>query len=221
MRYHVAALAGACSMLLAVSAAVAADMDQAVLRGDVQDASGQDGNGSPWDATYAGVSGGYAIANFKIGSANSGLASDGSSFNGGIYAGQTSSWDGVVFGWEGAYQRGFLQGKAGNGVSIGKDSITDIVMAKGRIGYDAGAYMPFLAAGIVGARGTAARGVGATYQSISRNEIGFGLTGGFGIDYMMTPNMIMRAEYEISTLSGFGGSTIGIQNFKLGLASKF
>jgi outer membrane immunogenic protein len=194
---HTALLASIFSVA-AAGFASAADLDGDYLRGDVNVASD-----SPWDGTYVGVSVGYGtldgaaaggsrgdvednlrgtstLANLNASSFVDGFSGRSNKVGFGGIVGHNISWDGVVFGIEGSYQRTNLRIEGSEttrhiyrntGATIGGQpvfenfqaryggyvEINDIAMLKGRIGYDAGPLMPFVGAGLVVVRGSSGR----------------------------------------------------------------
>jgi opacity protein-like surface antigen len=274
------ALAASALLAAASGMAAAADLDGDYLRGDVSIASG-----SPWDGTYIGVSVGYntmdaaaaggsrgdvedilrgtsTLVNLNAASYVDGFAGRDSKIGFGGIVGHNVTWDGVVFGVEGSYQRTNLsiQGDettlhiyrdtgtvTAGGQSVyenfqarygGRTEVNDIALLKGRIGYDAGAFMPFVGVGLAIVRGDASRytyvGSGDTFGApdvalpatpqVNVNNtgiFGFGMVGSVGVDYMISEGFFVRGEYEMMRISGFDGSPLDIQNFKTSLAAKF
>jgi outer membrane immunogenic protein len=269
-------------LLLAASASgLAADLDGGFLRGDVAEPYA----GSAWDGLYAGLSLSYvdsaaevaggargAVRNRLTGTVyeevvNASTYFDGMNVSGdslgyGGYIGHNWSWDGVVFGLEGSYQRvdfDFVQNQtiaprarsiadfdfdgttdiaSISGTNRGTLSITDMAAIKTRIGYDAGAFMPFLTLGVAAIRGDSSRttvvvtqAVGSaggtdgptthTLRSRSESIFGFGFTGGIGVDYMLSPGIILRGEYEATRIGDFDRSLVDLYSFKSSIATKF
>jgi outer membrane immunogenic protein len=188
----------------------------------------------------------------------------------GGYVGHNWTWDGVVMGVEASYDRTDLyfenadsagrrygmkfNGPSGNEVVgsfllnyNGNARITDLVMLKGRLGYDAGPFMPFVTAGVALARGdsnwsstvritetdpgsaTAVPPVPPivlvddtqTFQANNSNVFGVGITGGVGLDYMVTPGIILRGEYQITRIGNFDNAIFDMQSYKASVAAKF
>ncbi len=176
--------------------------------------------------------------------------------------GHNWTWDGVVFGLEGTYMRSNLEiegkestrhiyKKTGDQTSTGLDiyqnfkaeyggkvKITDMAALKGRMGYDAGPFMPFLTAGVAMIRGDSnhyikiASGdtIGAPgytmpskpqYDEKKEGIYGFGMVGGFGVDYLLSDTFFIRGEYEITRIGNFDGAVQDFQTFKATAATKF
>jgi outer membrane immunogenic protein len=268
------------ALLLAGSLVHAADLDGSFLRGDVS----TDG-GSVWDGTYVGATFGHttldgiaagagkdAVKNYLRGTATlvdlkpddlvNGFSDRDQAWSYGGVVGHNWSWDGVIFGVEGSYQRSDLKIEGvestrhvykatGDTNSAGLKEyenfqaryggyikITDMAALKGRIGYDAGPFMPFLTAGVAVIRGDSNYYVsiasGNTFGSpavtfpatpqfnkTKKGIYGFGMTGGVGVDYMISDGFILRGEYEITRISSFDGAVQDFQTFKTTLAAKF
>jgi outer membrane immunogenic protein len=63
--------------------------------------------------------------------------------------------------------------------------------------------------------------VAARSASIAKtNQFGFGFAGGFGADYAITPNVLVRAEYQFAKV-GFGGADVVMSSARAGVAAKF
>jgi outer membrane immunogenic protein len=153
-----------------------------------------------WAGVYAGLNAGYGFGSFRgapsnlFGKANGALVGGTLGYN--YQAGQ------VVFGVEGDY--GFDGAKntnllPGRGIGVGTASatgkISDMLTARGRIGYSVERALLFATGGYAGAtiKGTVVDPtLGATYSSSSWRN-GYAL--GAGIEYAFTQNVSAKAEY--------------------------
>ncbi len=124
-------------------------------------------------------------------------------------------------------------------------NITDMAALKGRVGYDAGSIMPFLSGGVALIRGDSIRNATVTtgyteqgdpaiprpatnfnhqtrdFSSSREGIFGLGVTGGFGLDVMLTDGVILRGEYEMTRIGDFDGAVVDFMTWKTGLAAKF
>jgi opacity protein-like surface antigen len=184
----------------------------------------------------------------------------------GFFFGHNWSMDGVVFGLEADYTRpglvldgrsnvsrfgtvGNIDGVGGN--DLGGFDITygtrialhDLLLLKGRIGYDAGPLLPFATLGLAIARGDfrSSTEVATQYwynpnrppntpdlsptdeavQRDNKGVFGLGFTGSVGVDYMISDGIFARAEYGITRIGEFENTMIDMQHAKVGIAAKF
>jgi opacity protein-like surface antigen len=125
--------------------------------------------------------------------------------------------------------------------------ITDIWTARLRGGWVVDCWLPYAFAGGAVARAEVFRSaaVSGTLTDISKdaagneisvtgalvlpppinegqsNFVGFGYTLGVGVDYMIIPNLIARAEYEFVQLPNIKGAKLSINTLRTGVGFKF
>jgi outer membrane immunogenic protein len=157
-----------------------------------------------WSGVYIGADAGY-------GWGNSTQDFDGIDYNvpldpkgwfGGLYAGYNHQLsNGLVLGVEGDFNisgidadgvRGIGDGVVDPSLSYGSD-LKWSGSLRGRLGYAAGQFMPFVTGGLAVARYEISETVPTSY-SVSKTYTGWTL--GAGIDYAMTDNILLRAEYR-------------------------
>jgi outer membrane immunogenic protein len=125
--------------------------------------------------------------------------------------------------------------------------VTDIWTPRLRGGWVADCWLPYAFAGVAVARANVFRtaAVSGTLTDISRDVVGneisvtsalalpppitdgqsnyiaFGYTLGVGVDYMIIPNVIARAEYEFVQLPNVKGARLSINTLRTGVGLKF
>jgi outer membrane immunogenic protein len=266
------------ALLLASSAASAADMDGSMLRGDLPM------EGSAWAGTYLGgmvsynnlegevagqsvedvryeLKGTATLSELKPDELVEGFMREKSGLGYGGVIGHNWDWDGVIFGLEAGYQYLGMNieaerqtihiykeaGETPAGVPTymnaqvrygGEVHYKDMVNLKGRLGYDAGNFMPFLSFGAAVFRADTSHytwiASGDTvgqpavsfpskpqYRKTTKNDFGFGLTGGIGVEYMLAPGLSVRGEYEITRVDELGGGRHDLETFRTGITTKF
>jgi outer membrane immunogenic protein len=148
-----------------------------------------------WSGVYGGAIGGFSKDNFSQ-SAVTGGGNSGTYSLQGALAGATlgfnyqfGQW---VFGLDSELSKAFVTGSKTPGFS---GSIDSVLAVKARFGYSVGDFLPFISLGpTYGQFSSAANfpGVGA----ISDNELRVGWLFGAGFDYMITPRLFARFEYD-------------------------
>lgn len=166
-----------------------------------------------WTGVYAGVQGGYAASlahlvelqtatGISTGSINN-FAPDG--FTGGGHVGANLQWDAlvvsVVADVEGATMRGTFRDATGLG--RGNESTNLQGSVRGRLGYAIGNMLVYATGGYAFAN------IKDTYVFIptgtaeSFSGLRSGWTAGGGVDYALTPNWIISAEYRFTEFGRF------------------
>jgi outer membrane immunogenic protein len=145
-----------------------------------------------WSGFYAGIVGGGGWGDSE--QIAPGPVSTGSfDISGGVLGGTVGfNWQtaALVFGIEGDYSAANIRGSttAVCGVACTTD-LRSLGTVRGRLGYTAGRFMPYLTAGY--AFGDLRRGFGAT----SGNATADGWAGGVGLEALLAPNWSVKAEY--------------------------
>lgn len=177
----------------------------------------------------------------------------------GAFAGMNWVWDDVVLGFEGDYTRSNIRGKSAfgpyglmrvdgtnewgvNSTSEARARISDWATFRGRVGWAAGMFMPFLTAGLalgnVDGRATTSGtwdridistpparpviGAGAFSAVVGRRGIAYGGVVGAGIDMQLLPNTFVRAEWQhIQFASGADRPDISLNTARVAGGVKF
>ena len=166
-----------------------------------------------WTGFYAGVNLGYAFGgDFDTHIAGTRL-NNADGFTGGVQAGYNMQFDPLVAGIEGSLNYADVTDSfAGAKGSYGfNGSLTP------RLGYAMGNLLPYVKAGL------AVGNVELKALGASDNQTRIGWTAGFGAEYMITPQISVRAEYNYTDYSrtnynlgylaasaGFSGSDVKV-----------
>ncbi|MGB2201056.1 MAG: outer membrane beta-barrel protein [Pseudooceanicola atlanticus] len=127
--------------------------------------------------------GGYFGGSLGYGDYESGAAS-GDGMTGGLFAGYDYDFGSYTLGGEAQY--------VGNDISVGGTSLDNMARLKARVGYDAGPALIY---------GTA--GVGYADSAIGDDT---GYVAGVGMDYKLSNNVSVGAEYLYNHYDDFAGS---------------
>ena len=130
-----------------------------------------------------------------------------------------------------------LPGASGRSMIVGADTtskITDYGLVKARLGYSFDRFLPYAFVGIGGARFKAsgygsieeyvtATGVAtATYtSSASKDQLTLAYGAGVGVDYAITDQILLRAQYDYVQLDSVIGQETKIQVGKIGAGIRF
>lgn len=150
---------------------------------------------------------------------------DPSGFMGGLYAGYNFDLgNNIVLGidtdWAWAdmdesESSTYLDGTAKQYTVKGKIKEKWAGATRGRIGYAADRWLPYFAGGVAYAKvdssASFSNANGDVYSKVGGNKTMTGYTLGAGVDYAMTDNVILRAEYRYSD---FGDKDFGNKDFK-------
>lgn len=197
-RTAAAFLAGA-AILCCASSAYAADLIIADSPTVPSTTAAPQGN---WDGPFVGVFGGYAT-----GSATSPIDFDLDGYLLGLNAGSNF-----------ALSNGIVVGVVGD--IAWSNIIDDDVFARpgafdvdwtgsirGRVGYDAGSFMPYLTAGLALASGTLTATAGGTVDTNTH----FGWTAGAGLEFKATDNISLDVAYRYSD---YGPQSYGVTDWE-------
>ena len=171
-------IAAGVSALAVVSSAQAADLmiQQPAFSGPGFVQSG----GGNWDGLYLGVFGGYAAGDITTGADEDGI--------GGWLLGVNA---GVNFTLTPGIVAGVVGDVAFSGVTSSEDTfdVDWLASVRGRLGYDAGPFMPYLTAGLAVAHADLASGA---------DNVHFGWTGGVGVEVAATDSLSLDLQYRYS-----------------------
>lgn len=150
-----------------------------------------------WEGGYIGLYLGAGANNFKNKSAAGNLKNNNVKLGG--YAGWNFQNDNIVYGVEGdAGYNGAKKTKDGLSARSGFDG-----SLRARLGYDMGAVMPYVTAGVAGTQ------VRYSNDADSSKKFRLGWTAGVGAETMLTQNVSARLEYRYS---GFGKKDLTLGN---------
>lgn len=184
-----------------------------------------------WEGLYLGIFGGYNDTSFDW-HESAGLGNyDGNinSFNGGLFGGYNFQADRVILGLEGEASLFTGDASFSNVPGPGKiDANPDWEFAvKGRLGYDAGLFMPYLAVGYSWMK------LDTTWvgPDVDVDETHQGVMAGVGTDVAIAQNFFGRIEYMHTWLSEErytycspncnADIKLGANSFRLGLGYRF
>lgn len=171
-----------------------------------------------WAGGYAGAYLGGAKNKFK--SAGKKGAKRGYEPKFGAYAGVNFQNDAVVYGLEG--DAGYNKARRNDSGLVSKGGFDGSI--RGRVGYDMGAFMPYVTAGVAGTQTRYRNG------AESRNNFRIGWTAGAGVEAKLTDNIVTRVEYRYSdfgkkdiAVSGVNmpGTKLKSQDIRVGIGYKF
>lgn len=151
-----------------------------------------------WTGFYAGLGYGRHDAELSLGAAS--VSADDTAL--GAFAGYNHDFGQYVVGGELSFDRA-----SEGGVDV------DLWRLKGRLGYDAGNWMPYATLGL--ARAEASDATGSLKES--------GMTYGIGVDFAVTPNFILGAELGRSSFSDVQGTNadLDIDSLQIRASYKF
>ena len=190
-----------------------------------------------WNGAYVGASAGYLFDNSTQVTARD-LAGDSFSrrfikgsdgFTGGVYGGYNFSSNGFVYGVEANVD---YSGKTASRETFGGAALTSSRIgvngaARARVGVAADEALFYVAGGVAGAnlRHSVTDGSG----TVTSTKAKYGYTVGAGVDYAVTPNVVLRGEYNFTdygkrdVATGAGTYTFDTKThgLKLGVGYKF
>lgn len=130
-----------------------------------------------------------------------------------------------------------LPGANGKSMIVGADTtskITDYGLVKARIGYAFDRFLPYAFVGVGGARfkasgygsieeyTTSTGAVTATYtSSLNKDQLTLAYGAGAGIDYAITDQILLRAQYDYVQLDSVIGQETKVQVGKIGAGIRF
>ncbi|SIN93568.1 outer membrane protein [Vannielia litorea] len=156
--------------------------------------------GRDWTGGYVGLSFGTGSGEIDGGGATNDFDVED---NYGLYGGYLWDNGNLVYGGELAYS------SLGLNPDVGPDADADVWALKGRLGYDAGNFLPYATAGFA--------------NITSEGESGDGYVLGAGLEYAATDNIRVRGEYLNHQFDDFGdtGNDVKADTFSLGLSYNF
>ncbi len=187
--------------MMVAGPASAADLSQPVAPAPYQPIPGS----APilnWTGFYVGVQGGYGFGHSNAAFIGSGATASNTNPSGGLYGAQIGyNWqtaNNLVLGIEGDWLGGGLSDSvSSNGAGGGPVTITQrfgsIGAIKGRLGYAAGQWMPYITGGWAFSNGTRVES-GAFDGKDSNSHNGFII--GAGLEYAMSHHWSVRGEYD-------------------------
>jgi outer membrane immunogenic protein len=156
-----------------------------------------------WEGLYAGAFIGASSTRFVSSQTTSRSVSRGSHTMGAL-AGYNWQSGAYVFGIEGDISRNFAKADnvGGAGLVAHTPQSLDSVHLRGRLGYDMGAFLPFIAGGVTYHESAVSVPVGADARSANRT--GTGWNAGAGVDWKVAlpyfGETVLRAEYLYDSL---------------------
>lgn len=169
-----------------------------------------------WSGIYVGVQIGYDFGGSSDYTWSGGVASaydythDPDGFLGGVYVGYNHQLaNGLVIGVEADIARGNLRGKTSaplDPTTFGETKIEWSGAVRGRLGYAADRFMPYVAGGVAFARLNFAET--GFFQGSAKVSL-TGWTLGVGTEYAVADNLIVRAEYRYTDFGNELFQTIG------------
>jgi outer membrane immunogenic protein len=168
----------------------------------------------------------------------------------GAYAGVNYQYEDVTWGFEVDYTHADLSAKkagtqfgafnfTSNGSSVSAaitDSVAtarirDYITLRGRAGYVTGIFMPYLTAGLAIAKTDVTSTATAVTTSttlpilttsyVKKEKYNLGVAAGLGVDVAVTPNVVLRGEYQLVYLPEINGAEASIHTVRAGGALKF
>lgn len=180
-----------------------------------------------WGGGYIGAQVGYGTAstNFELGDPANlwivvGDASD-RSFVWGAFAGYNVQWENAVLGIELGYNHTSLSATFVDPFGADSFALHDVGHLRGRMGWANGFYMPYVALGFAFARGDVDRTRVPPATRYVRDDAWFyGWTAGLGLDFALTANLFVRAEYEYMALR-VSDTTTTLNTLRIGAGYRF
>jgi outer membrane immunogenic protein len=205
-------VAGAATL---VSASAASAADLLINQPSQNFGGGYSSSAGGWDGAYGGVFLGYGWGTVND---KAGTILDNNDV-------ELSGWTvGATLGANFTVAQGFILGAVGDvawsgmgGYDAGVDyDINWTSSLRGRAGYDAGAFLPYLTAGLAIAGGT------ASYDGKDNTQVHFGWTAGAGVEVAATEQISVDLQYRYSDygqatyeLTGLGKSDLDLSTHAL------
>ncbi|MBN9046865.1 MAG: porin family protein [Rhizobiales bacterium] len=146
-----------------------------------------------WTGPYIGGQVGWGWAKSKFSDGDS-LKMSPNGFLGGVYGGYNYDFgNNFVGGIEGDVTYNDVHKTLGDYASL-ETKLRWAGAVRARVGYSAGRFLPYIAGGV--AFGDVKNTVSAGALSVSQSKTLTGWTAGAGVDYAVTDNVILRAEYR-------------------------
>lgn len=188
-----------------------------------------------WDGLYLGAFAGYTDTGFDWHASDGAGSYDGNinSFNGGLFGGYNYEVNRIILGVEG--EAGLFGGETNFSNVPGPGNIDAEpdweLSVKGRLGYDAGRFMPYVAVGYSWMRlNTTWDQEGPDGENVNADETHHGFMAGIGTDIAITDNLFGRLEYLHTWLSEerytycpvcSADIKLGENSFRLGVGYRF
>lgn len=200
MTYYKIALAAAVVATGFSSASYAADL---IIDAPVSEAGYVRAPAGTWDGPFVGVFGGY-----ERGKVTSPIDFELNGYLLGVNAGANFVLDnGIVLGVVGDIAWSNAKNPPDLFVPPGAFDVNWFGSVRGRVGYDAGAFMPYLTAGIAAAGGKLTASTGTVVASNTH----FGWTVGAGVEVKATDNLSIDLAYRYSD---YGSRPYGVTDWK-------
>jgi opacity protein-like surface antigen len=162
-----------------------------------------------WDGWQAGIQGGYS--NMKLSSSQ---FTNGPSFGG--FVGYNFQWDQLVIGFDVGYKYASVLG-FDDGVTQ-QFKLVDFVPIRARAGYAIGTFLPYaLLGGAIGRFNyfNPSTGIGED------NAFSAGFLTGLGVDWLITPGVFIRAEWQYIAFASVGSTLSQVNTGQLAIGVKF
>jgi outer membrane immunogenic protein len=162
-----------------------------------------------WDGWQVGIEGGYS--NMQVSNGN---FTNGPVFGG--FFGYNWQWDQLVLGFDVGYKYASVL-DFNDGISP-QFKLIDYVPIRGRAGYAIGPFLPYaLLGGAIGRFSyfDPSTGAGKT------NAINGGFVTGLGVDWLITPGVFVRAEWEYIAFASLNGTQARLNTGNLAIGVKF
>ncbi len=174
---------------------------------------------------------GYTLNNSTI------FGSRGSNDSFGAYAGFNAQFDDVVLGIEADYthnsRKSVWTGTATNLLTqdtvtaTNRTSFENYGTIRARAGYAIGSFLPYVTGGLAIGEANFSQSLyrapypSAPFAQVTTSKMVVGVAAGAGIDYAITPNVMLRAEYQYLNFPEFNGRQVQMNTFRGGAAVKF
>jgi outer membrane immunogenic protein len=157
-----------------------------------------------WSGFYVGAHGGYGWGSSQYDASSDGAGFDANGWLAGALAGVNYQVGQAVFGLEGDINWANFEGSATCGGAICGTEVPWYGTLRGRLGYAADRFMPYVTGGLAFGK------VNATVPGVgSQSETQLGWTAGAGVEYAVTNNISWKTEYLYMDLGGFNCSSCG------------
>lgn len=159
-----------------------------------------------WGGIYVGGLGTYGFTRDRHSSGGVSTNMNVDGFAGGLTAGYNHQMGQTVLGIEGDISYGEFRGSSSGAAFCGGNCYTEmnwLGTVRARAGYAAGNFMPYVTGGL------AIANVKAGNATSSSTRTAYGLTGGLGLEYLVTDNVSVKGEYLYTRFDRSVGYTPG------------
>lgn len=146
-----------------------------------------------WSGFYAGANVGYGFGRAQL-SGNAVLDVDINGVLGGVQAGYNHDFGGFVLGVEGDFQFADLKYSETVGATTSTFSVDRFGTIRARAGLAVDRFLPYVTGGVAIANGKV-RGENGGAVILEENQTSVGWTLGAGVEYAVTDNVTVKAEY--------------------------